>query len=245
MKADLRKLAFFLLYPHQNNYILKTLCLGFIVKFMGLSLAWAQPQNTSGLRFLALGDSYTIGESVPVGGRWPLQLAFQLGKKGLKFREVSIIARTGWRTDQLYDSLMSRPELQNYDLVSLLIGVNNQYQGRDTAVYRQEFTQLLEEAVRRAGGRVSRVFVVSIPDYGCTPFGKAKAEKIAREIDMYNALIREITRAAGIRYFDITPISRQAVQDPSLVAEDELHPSEKMYAAWVKLMWKEVRQMLR
>ncbi len=195
-----------------------------------------QPSSIEQLRFLALGDSYTIGESVPVKQRWPVQLADRLRAAGLPVDEPVIVARTGWTTAELQAGIAQAGLQGSYDLVSLLIGVNNQYRGYPVAAYRQEFRQLLAQAIQLAGGDPKRVIVLSIPDWGVTPFAQGRdADQIAAEIDSFNAINREETQAAGAAYIDVTPVSRQAASQPSLIAGDGLHPSGEMYAAWVEL----------
>jgi len=190
------------------------------------------------IKYLALGDSYTIGESVTEPERWPNQLVDSLAKKGIQLGKPTIIATTGWRTDDLRNA-MTKAHLKNeYELVSLLIGVNNQYQGKSSSIYASEFEELLKWAVRLAGGKKHRVFVVSIPDYGFTPFGKPKQEVISKAIDEFNEINAQIAYKYGIRYFNITDISRDGLSDPTLVAADGLHPSGKMYAYWVELISK-------
>lgn len=189
------------------------------------------------LRILALGDSYTIGESVRPDERWPVQLVERLRGEGIPVAEPVIIARTGWRTDDLSGGIdRARPE-GRFDLVGLLIGVNNQYQGRTADAYRGEFAALLQRAIGFAGGDPSRVIVLSIPDWGATPFaaGQDRA-RIGAEIDRFNAINREETLRAGARYVDVTPVSREAPNRPELIAVDGLHPSGKMYAEWVALV---------
>jgi lysophospholipase L1-like esterase len=188
------------------------------------------------MKYLALGDSYTIGESVLPAERWPVQLAELLRQKGKEVDPPTIIATTGWRTDNLKNAISIAKLEEDYDLVSLLIGVNNQYQGKPLDQYKIEFEELLKTAVRLAKGNKANVFVVSIPDYGFTPFGKPKQEKITRELDQFNAVNKEIASQYGIRYFNITEISRKGLEDPSLVAADGLHPSGKMYKQWVDLI---------
>lgn len=206
-----------------------------------------QPPSPQGkLRFLALGDSYTIGESVPESQRWPVQLAEALRAEGTDVGNVDIVARTGWRTDDL-DGAMTRTNPKGpYDLVSLLIGVNNQYQGRSLDQYRKELPALLNRAIGLAGGNPQRVIVLSIPDYGATPFGQGSgdAARIGQEIDKYNAIAGAACSEAHVRYVDITPGSRRAAEDKSLIADDGLHPSGKMYAEWVKLALPEARAAL-
>ncbi|MBT1696852.1 SGNH/GDSL hydrolase family protein [Fulvivirgaceae bacterium PWU4] len=187
-------------------------------------------------KFLALGDSYTIGESVAEHERWPLQLAEALRKKGVAIAAPHIIATTGWRTDDLKRAILAANPAHDQGLVSLLIGVNNQYQGKSAVSYAPEFEELLNMAIAFAGNDKSKVFVVSIPDYGYTPFGKEKQESISKAIDEFNAVNRSITEKYGVQYFYITDISRKGFDDPALVAQDGLHPSGKMYAEWVKLI---------
>jgi lysophospholipase L1-like esterase len=193
---------------------------------------------TSPIRFLALGDSYTIGQSVPVQLRWPVQLLDSLEVRGFETDTLRIIATTGWRTDNLINAINNKNlEAENYNLVSLLIGVNNQYQNRPFSQYVTEFPALLDSAIRYAGGDASRVFVVSIPDYAYTPFGQGQdPAEISMELDEYNAYNRSIAETYGITYFDITPISRQGLDIPSYVASDGLHPSGEQYTKWVELM---------
>lgn len=197
------------------------------------------------IRYLALGDSYTIGESVGESERWPMQLAELLRQEGYA-TEVTIIARTGWTTDELWEGIQAQEVEPPYDLVSLLIGVNNQYRGRDIEEYREGFIFLLDKSIEYAGGDVDHVFVLSIPDWGVTPFASSRDSKqIALEIDQFNAINREETEKAGAHYIAITPISREAVSDPSLIAGDGLHPSGKMYVEWVKLALPVVLEILK
>jgi len=181
-------------------------------------------------RYLALGDSYTIGESVPATDRFPVQLA-----NYLHLGEPEIIARTGWTTDELNAAIDAAHPEGPYELVTLLIGVNNQYRGRDAEQYRGEFAALLQRAIGYAGGDPKKVVVVSIPDWGVTPFAEGRDRaKIGTEMDRYNAINYEEAMRAGARYADITPISRGA--DPDLTAADGLHPSGKQYWDWVKVI---------
>ena len=179
-------------------------------------------------RYLALGDSYTIGEAVAESERFPVQLARELG-----IAEPAIIAKTGWTTDELSAALDTVRLAGPFDLVTLLIGVNNQYRGRSAEEYRTEFAGLLDRAIGFAGGDPKKVIVVSIPDWGVTPFAEGRDRvKIAAEIDQFNAINREEAARAGAKWVDITPISRG--NDPALVAADGLHPSGKQYTEWVK-----------
>lgn len=194
------------------------------------------------IKFLALGDSYTVGESVAEDERWPVQLIKALKEKGYHADPPQIIATTGWRTDDLKKAILTAKPSHDYNLVSLLIGVNNQYQGKSAESYAPEFEALLKMSVEFAGGDKLKVFVVSIPDYGFTPFGKEKQGAITKAIDEFNAVNRSITEKHGIKYFYITDISRKGFEDPSLVASDGLHPSGKMYAAWVKVILKRLHE---
>jgi lysophospholipase L1-like esterase len=197
-------------------------------------------------RYLALGDSYTIGESVGVPDRWPNQLAHELRSRGIAMAEPEIIARTGWTTDELSAAIDSANPHGPYALVTLLIGVNNQYRGRDAEQYRHELTALLARAVTFAGSNSQHVIVVSIPDWGVTPFAEGRDRvKIGREIDHFNAMAQEETQRVNARYVDITPVSREASTDHSLVAGDGLHPSAAMYARWVHLITPEAVAALR
>ena len=196
------------------------------------------------ITYLALGDSYTIGESVTTAERYPVQLVKALRQAGVSIQDPRIIARTGWTTDELNRGIDLTTDLPDtFGLVSLLIGVNNQYRGRPVSTYRTEFTQLLNRAIAFAGGRRDRVFVISIPDYAYTPFGGGSTT-ISAGIDAYNAVNEEISLQEGVRYFNITPISREGLQDLTLVAADGLHPSGKQYARWVSLMYAGVKAML-
>ncbi len=201
-----------------------------------------KPASRQTIRYLALGDSYTIGESVPENERWPVQLIENI-KTSPSFQatnvdiELTLIARTGWTTDELWKGIEQTGVTPPYDLVSLLIGVNNQYRGRSLEEYREQFRFLLGKAIEYAGNDPEKVFVVSIPDWGVTPFAAGRnSTQIAAEIDAFNALNRAEAEAAGVAYVDITPASRAAASDRSLIAADGLHPSGKMYAGWVELI---------
>ena len=196
----------------------------------------AQTAKVLSKKFLALGDSYTIGESVPEEGRWPEQLAKTLRDKGERIEKPRIIAVTGWRTDQLRKAIEEAHLKNEYGLVSLLIGVNNQYQNKSIESYTLEFEELLQAAVDLGGGKRENVFVVSIPDYGFTPFGKSKQTEISKSIDQFNNVNREITLRKGIKYINITDLTREGLAKPEYVAGDGLHPSGKMYSLWVERM---------
>jgi lysophospholipase L1-like esterase len=186
------------------------------------------------VNFLALGDSYTIGESVAEQDRWPVQLVRKLRELDYECKDPRIIATTGWRTDDLKQAALAADLRDEYNLVSLLIGVNNQYQGKSVDDYAVEFEELLQMAIRYAGGDKKKVIVLSIPDYGFTPFGKEKQAEISAAINDFNAKNKSIAQSHGIIYIDITPVSREGFKDPTLIAGDGLHPSGKMYSLWVK-----------
>jgi lysophospholipase L1-like esterase len=204
-----------------------------MISYLLILLNLFLPMQKKEVKYLALGDSYTIGESVAEKDRWPNQLADQL-----KIAHPKIIATTGWRTDDLAGAIKSADLKDEYDLVSLLIGVNNQFQGKSATQYEIEFEELLKTSIKLGKGKTKNVFVVSIPDYGFTPYGKPKQETITKQIDEFNAINKRITEKYKIAYFNITEISRKGLENPTLVAEDGLHPSGKMYAAWVDLIIK-------
>jgi len=184
--------------------------------------------------YLALGDSYTIGESVKESERWPVQLSNTLRNK---LNKPVIIAKSGWTTDQLIDTLNKINFNKKFDFVSLLIGVNNQYRGRSVENFKEGFTILLKKSIEYANYKKERVMVVSIPDWGVTPFAKNKNRTIiGNEIDAFNKVIHDECMKNNITFFNITEISRKAVNDNSLIAEDGLHPSKKMYKQWVKII---------
>ena len=194
--------------------------------------------------FLALGDSYTIGEGVDASERWPVQLAERLRENGVDVADPDIIAQTGWTTNELRDAIRDSGNRKTYDLVSLLIGVNNQYRGRSLNRYRTDFQQLLRTAIAFADGNPGRVFVLSIPDWGVSPFARRRNRpKIAAEIDAVNATAQDECRKAGIAYVDITPLSRQALVDAQFTA-DGLHYSGEHMRQWVELALPIVKGLL-
>jgi lysophospholipase L1-like esterase len=200
------------------------------------------------LSYLALGDSYTIGESVPAGARWPMQLADALRTRGIRIADPRIIATTGWTTDELSAAMDAAEPLGTFDFVSLLIGVNNQYRGREVENYRAEFAALLDRAIGLVGGREDRVLVLSIPDWGVTPFGQGSGRdtaQIGRELDAYNAVAAEECAVRGITFVDITPVSRSLGAQPDRIADDGLHPSPLAYADWTALALPTAERLLR
>lgn len=196
--------------------------------------------------FLALGDSYTIGESVPIYESFPYQTVQLLRTKGMSVHAAEIIAKTGWTTDELMAGIERTNFEKSYDIVTLLIGVNNQYRGKDPLVYEKEFEKLLNKAIAFAGGKKQHVFVLSIPDWGATPFAASRDRvKIGKEIDLFNAINRKITDAAGIAYVSITEGSREATSNALLVAKDGLHPSGVEYSRWAKKLADAILQSIR
>lgn len=194
-----------------------------------------------GISYLALGDSYTIGESVATNSNFPYQLADSIGNNGKEYTSPVIIARTGWRTDQLIDAIESSHLKKEYDLVTLLIGVNNEFQGRSLEEYERDFTRLCQKSIELVGNKKKRVLVLSIPDYGYTPYGKSNQNRISARIDLFNASNKRISDSLQLSYMDITAISRQGLNDPDLITNDGLHPSAKMYGLWVVEILKKMR----
>ena len=194
--------------------------------------------------YIALGDSYTIGESVGDDERFPAQLVKRLSADSIDVADPLIIAKTGWTTDELIAAIKEKNVKDTFDIVTLLIGVNNQYRGRSAEEYRGELKQLIETALMFAGGKKERVFIISIPDWGVTPFAEGRErKKIAEDIDEFNKVKKEEAENYGIRYYDITEISR--IDDPALIAPDGLHPSGKMYKMWVDKFYDDVKAVLK
>ena len=222
------------------------LLFSFFTLFSTMSTNPDTPTQDSMKTYLALGDSYTIGESVAESERWPVQLAARLVERGISMADPKIIARTGWRTDELKAAIEADNELaEGYDMVSLLIGVNNQYQGKSVESFAPEFEELLQMAIKLANGDPKHVIVVSIPDYGKTPFGAAKEEQIEEELNEYNKVSKNICRQYKVKHFNITNASRRAKTEPDLVANDKLHPSGKMYTEWVEMVESYAFKMLK
>ena len=198
------------------------------------------------LSYLALGDSYTIGEGVPEAGRWPVRLAQALREEGIALEAPRIIATTGWTTDELEWGIDSAEPLGPFDFVTLLIGVNNQYRNRSAVGYAGELHTLLKRAIKFAHGRADRVMVLSIPDWGVTPFArddKRDAATIGAEIDAFNAAASRVCEGEGVAFVDITPCSRE--HGASMLAEDGLHPSADMYALWSQQALPVARSLLK
>lgn len=199
--------------------------------------------KTSGkaLSYLALGDSYTIGEGVAANNNFPYQLADSIGRLRGEYASPVIIARTGWRTDQLIEAIESANLKKEYDLVTLLIGVNNEFQGRPLAEYERDFTELCKKSIELAGNKKERVYMLSIPDYGYTPYGEPDLDRISGRIDQFNNSNKRIADSLQVNYVDITGISRYGLTETDLLAADGLHPSSKMYSLWVK----EIRRKMK
>lgn len=200
------------------------------------------------LRYLALGDSYTIGEGVPAAGRWPHQLAAALRAEGIALEDPRTIAATGWTTDELDAAIDSAAPRGPFDFASLLVGVNNQYRGRGVDDYAAQFAALLGRAIAFVGDRPGRVLVLSIPDWGVTPFAAASGRDvaaIARELDAYNDAAQRICAARAVAFVDITATSRERGAEPGMLADDGLHPSATLYAEWTRLALPVARRLLQ
>jgi len=191
-------------------------------------------ENRNKIKYLALGDSYTIGEGLEVKNRWPNQLTNRLEKSFNYSVNLKIIAKTGYTTRELLDEIDKKSLTNNYDYVSILIGVNNQYRGLEIKNFEEELNILLDKSINFANGRRDKVFVLSIPDWGVTPFGKNRDRAmISKEIDNYNSVVYKVSANKGLKYYDITDISRKVQEVDDLLAPDGLHPSAKMYSMWV------------
>lgn len=195
--------------------------------------------------YLALGDSYTIGEGVELTESWPVQLVEQLKARGYKVAPPKIVAQTGWTTRDLIRNIESEINVQrDFDIVSILIGVNNQYQNKTLSEYETELREIFRKAINHSRTLEKGVFALSIPDYGATPFGEDNAEEIGLEIDEFNRVFRMVAEELGVDFYNITPISREAATNPDLIAADNLHPSGEMYKMWVEQIIDEVAQKL-
>ena len=216
--------------------------LGWTALFFGCNATQSSKLDDSKqLTYLALGDSYTIGESVSETDRYPNLLVHALRKEGVLISSPTIIAQTGWTTNDLKQGIQEAEiNEKTYDLVTLLIGVNNEFQQLSEQEYKVEFTQLLKQAIQFAGNKKEKVVVLSIPDYGFTPYGKSRQIAISRRIDSFNAINKQITDSLEVNYIDITGISRNGLTNTGLVAHDGLHPSGKMYQLWVDALVEQV-----
>jgi len=191
--------------------------------------------NAKEYTYLALGDSYTIGESVLANENFPNQTTALLRKKGYNFLSPEIIAKTGWTTDELQSAVNNYHPKNNYDLVTLLIGVNNQFRGRNINEYEKEFESLLKQAIQFAGNDTNHLIVLSIPDWGATPFAGGRDRlQITKDIDEFNAVNKKISSKYNVHYIDITPWTKEASGNFSLITDDGLHPSGKEYKRWAE-----------
>jgi lysophospholipase L1-like esterase len=215
-------------------------------KMTGSTIDNYVPPTVNQKRYLALGDSYTIGQSVAMNERFPAQVTTQLRNSGIDMADPLYIATTGWTTLNLQAAITTQNPQSPFDAVTLLIGVNDQYQTHDTTNYRNNFTLLLNKAISLAGNKKERVFVVSIPDYSVTPFAASydKAQ-ISREIDWFNAINKDVSLSFGVSYTDITPGSREGATNPALIANDGLHPSGLEYKKWAEKLAPLMRNVLK
>lgn len=201
------------------------------------------PDSTK--HFLALGDSYTIGQSVPVDDRFPHQTVELLNATGYQFDTPRYIAATGWPTEALISAISGQTFSVSYDVVSLLIGVNDQYIRHDTIGYRDRFRSLLLRSIQLAGNRRSHVFVLSIPDYSVTPFASGSDTNMIRtQIDLFNNINYNESVAANVNYLEITQSTREAANNPSLLANDGLHPSGIEYGKWAARLADQIRSVV-
>src|ERR1043166_7769338 len=213
---------------------------GFISGLAVLLIFTSKPiaKMSSPYTLLCLGDSYTVGESVLPAENFPNQTVKLLRQLNYEFEDPEIVAKTGWTTDELANAISKHPFKDSYDFVTLLIGVNNQYRGGTIEDYKSEFESLVKQAIQLANGKTDHVIVLSIPDWGVTPFAKNNPGKdqqqITKEIDLYNEANKEIAEVYKVNYIDITPGTRDAVNDLTLLASDGLHPSGKEYAKWAE-----------
>ena len=199
------------------------------------------------MKYLALGDSYTIGEGVPRDGRWPELMARALRAEGIALEDPRIIAKTGWTTDELATAIDCEEPLGRFDFATLLIGVNNQYRGRSVAEYRGEFAELLRRTIRFTGGEAGRVMVLSIPDWGVTPFAREQgrdAGQVAAELDACNDAAGQVAAKQGVAFVDITGISRTRGSEDGMLVADRLHPSGAMHALWAQAAMPVARRLL-
>lgn len=201
------------------------------------------PELKGNITYLALGDSYTIGQSVGTDERFPNQLAERLTENGDTVKFVKFVARTGWTTTELINAIEATSDFDStYSFVTLLIGVNNEFRGQTTEIFEEEFPILLDKAIDFVGGKKEHVFVLSIPDYSFTPAYSGRSGTTER-INAYNEIKQRLTEEKGVAFFDITAISREGLNNPGLVADDNLHPSGKQYARWVGEIYTSVKEI--
>ncbi len=231
------------MYPN-TSFILTFYKFFILILFTSISGVSEQTNNKQ-IRYLALGDSYTIGENVKPRQSIPYQLSSKLRKNGYNMKDPVIIAKTGWTTGNLLSGIESYSPKLKFDVETLLIGVNNQFQGRSIEQYRSEFKIILNKAIKFADNSNKNVIVFSIPDWGVTPFADRLDRKmVSQEIDKFNEVNQQESKKAGVHYIDVTGISRKAAIDPTLLAADGLHPSGKMYKKWVDIAYPIVIKML-
>lgn len=193
--------------------------------------------SISKFSFLALGDSYTIGEGVNENERWPNQFVEVADENGLDFEKPEIIAETGWKTYDLLNAISQTNFTQKYDYVSLLIGVNNQFNSRSIDEFEEDLSKLMDKmnSLKKSNGNI---IILSIPDWGYTPFGNSYNRKvISSEINLFNNSLINFANSNGLKYVDVTEISRRALSESNLLASDNLHPSGLMYLEWVKKIY--------
>jgi lysophospholipase L1-like esterase len=202
--------------------------------------------SSDSLSYLAMGDSYTVGRMMPAAQSFPYLLVNKLNSKSIKTAQPVVTAQNGWRTDELLNFLKNAKTKHTYDVVTLLIGVNNHYQKKDIEIYRAEFKQILDSAIVFAKGNPKHVVVLSIPDWGVTPFAAFRnAPKITVEIDAYNEINKEITKKAGAVYINVTGLTRDVAAEPDIYAPDQLHYSGKMYGWWADKVASAIRSNLK
>ncbi len=208
--------------------------------------ALSQIMQKESYTYLALGDSYTIGEGLSSHDNFPNQAVRLLVEGGYSISQPTIVAKTGWTTRELQEGIARHSLISNYNLVSLLIGVNNQYRGEDRGEYERQFEELLLRSVAFASKNPSLVFVLSIPDWSATPYAEGRDRKrISREIDLFNLINKKISEKWKVNYIDITSGSRAAAQDPSLITDDGLHPSAKEYSRWASTLASAIQEQLK
>lgn len=193
--------------------------------------------NNKSYSFLALGDSYTVGEGVSYEESWPSQFVDYAMERGIDFKNPELIAQTGWKTYDLLNAIKSSNLSVKYDFISLLIGVNNQFNSRPLSEFEDDLNEILTEINYLKKGD-SKVIVISIPDWGYSPYGSNyDRERISDEIDQFNNILKKISEQNNLNFVDVTQISRLAIKEPNLIAKDNLHPSELMYSEWVKKIY--------
>ena len=227
-----------------KKYVIILMVLVVGCKTQQTSMESTSAPTAEDFNYLALGDSYTIGESVCESCNFPIQLIEDLAEDTNAKIGLQIIAKTGWTTADLIQAIKEEQPASNFDLVTLLIGVNNQYQGKDFSLYQEDFPALLAKSIQLAKGDKSRVIVVSIPDYAYTPFGQKKGntEEISNEIDSYNAFAKKTAEIMGVSYVNVTNITREGLKNSLLVASDDLHPSKEAYSSFVTQILFEIRK---